>query len=210
MRLLALADLHGELGGIDGIPTEGYDVVVFVGDITNFGPVGLAREAVQKLKALGKPVLAAPGNCDPQEVVAVLEEERVNLHKKKTTIDGVSFFGLGGSNPTPFDTPFELSEEDIKKALEEQGGGDVLMVHAPPKGTVCDQIPGVGHVGSVAVRDAIEKFKPKIVVCGHIHEGMGTDRIGESVIVNPGELSKGNYAIVDLDGKVELHGAENE
>ena len=72
MKLLALADLHGELAGIEKLPKEGYDVVVFVGDVTNFGPVGLAREVIQKLKSLGKPVLVTPGNCDPREIEEIL------------------------------------------------------------------------------------------------------------------------------------------
>ena len=132
------------------------------------------------------------------------------MHKKKTIIDGISFFGLGGSNPTPFDTPFELSEDEIKKELESQGGGEVLLTHAPPKDTECDMLPDGAHVGSDAVREVIEEFKPKIVICGHIHEGMGTDKIGETIIVNPGEASKGSYALVDLAGPVTLHGGKNE
>lgn len=209
MKLLALADLHGELAGLDFLPKSGYDAVVFVGDVTDFGPAGLAREVVQKLKALGRPVLVTPGNCDPREVEGVLEEEGVNLHKKSTVINKIRFFGLGGSNPTPFDTPFELSEDEMKTALDAQGGGDVLLSHAPPKNTACDLLPGGLHVGSTAVREIIEKYQPKIVICGHVHEGVGVDKIGKSVIVNPGKMSEGCHAIVDLNGNVSLYNKVN-
>lgn len=205
MKLLALADLHGELAGLDFLPKGGYDAVVFVGDVTDFGPAGLAREVVRKLKALGKPVLVTPGNCDPREVERVLEEEGVNLHRKSTVINKIKFFGLGGSNPTPFDTPFELSETEMKKALETQGGGDVLLSHAPPKNTACDLLPNGMHVGSTAVREVIEEYRPKVVVCGHVHEAVGVDQIGSTIIVNPGLASKGCYAIIDLSGGVSLH-----
>jgi Icc-related predicted phosphoesterase len=55
---------------------------------------------------------------------------------------------------------------------------DVLICHGPPRG-VGD---GVGdparpdlqeHVGSTALRAAIKRVQPKLMVCGHIHSGYG-------------------------------------
>jgi Icc-related predicted phosphoesterase len=40
--------------------------------------------------------------------------------------------------------------------------------------------------GSVAVRDAIEKFKPMLGLHGHIHESQSVARIGRTTCINPG------------------------
>jgi Icc-related predicted phosphoesterase len=37
-----------------------------------------------------------------------------------------------------------------------------------------------------------------VVLCGHIHEARGEDRIGRSQIVNPGPVSAGHYAMVEI------------
>jgi hypothetical protein len=57
------------------------------------------------------------------------------------------------------------------------------------------------HVGSKAIHDFIKAFKPDLVVCGHIHEARGTDKIGETVMINPGQFPN-HYAIIDMSDKI--------
>ena len=52
------------------------------------------------------------------------------------------------------------------------------------------------HVGSTAVREFIEEAQPDICLCGHIHESRAVDRIGRTVVVNPGALAGGGYVLV--------------
>ncbi len=55
-------------------------------------------------------------------------------------------------------------------------------------------------------REIIRRFKPELVLCGHMHENQGRDRIGKSIIVNTGSVLENQYAIVDFDedkGKVK-------
>jgi hypothetical protein len=42
------------------------------------------------------------------------------------------------------------------------------------------------------------------VVCGHIHEGRGIDRVGGTTIVNCGLAHGGSYACVELTGRVQV------
>ena len=177
------------------------DVFVAAGDITNFGPVTYARDLFAGLPV---PVLAVPGNCDPREILPVLDEMGVNLHGRKATVAGRSFVGLGGSNPTPFGTPFELSEEEIGRTLDRtMERGAILVSHAPPNGFV-DVVRSGEHVGSVAVRRIVEEFRPPLVLCGHIHEGRGVAELGPTTIVNPGPAIEGCSALVDLDGDARV------
>jgi Icc-related predicted phosphoesterase len=56
-------------------------------------------------------------------------------------------------------------------------------------------------VGSAAVRRFIESRKPQVCVVGHIHEGRGVDRIGETLVLNAGALRDGGYVVVEDDGR---------
>jgi hypothetical protein len=64
--------------------------------------------------------------------------------------------------------------------------GCVLISHSPPKGAVDVDSRG-RSLGSVAVRDAVDRQEPLLVVCGHIHACAGQHiRLGRSVVVNAG------------------------
>jgi Icc-related predicted phosphoesterase len=64
--------------------------------------------------------------------------------------------------------------------------GAVLVLHSPPKGH-CDSNGGGGHFGSQALLEGIEEKRPRIAVCGHIHESWGCEsRIGETQVRNLG------------------------
>jgi hypothetical protein len=89
--------------------------------------------------------------------------------------------------PWFFDWAFNLDEPALERkwALIPQGT-DLLLVHGPPFG-YGDGIPeagGVRHEGSPSLLKRIEAIKPKLVVCGHIHEGRGQWRIGDTVLAN--------------------------
>jgi Icc-related predicted phosphoesterase len=62
----------------------------------------------------------------------------------------------------------------------------------------------VDYEGMKPVRDFIEKKEPDIVLCGHIHEAKGIDRIRGTVIVNPGPVRHGNCATASFDNKIEV------
>ena len=151
-----------------------------------------------------KPVIAIPGNCDPQTILKVLDNSKAtNLHNTSKRIGNITFIGLGGSNPTPFNTPFELQEDEIENDLErlvKEAENDtdsntiVLLTHAPPHGTV-DEIP-MGHVGSTAIKKFVGRVD--LIVCGHIHEARGVMKVGKTVVVNPGMILEGNGAIITI------------
>ena len=107
MRVLVVVDIHKSNDALDYtnkfIQKYNPDVLIIAGDITTFGPLEFAENFLSNLPDLK--TLALPGNCDPQEILSVLDKSKaVNLHGKKETIDGFTFIGLGGSNVTPFNT----------------------------------------------------------------------------------------------------------
>ncbi|KAF5418687.1 MAG: 3',5'-cyclic adenosine monophosphate phosphodiesterase CpdA [Candidatus Methanogaster sp.] len=213
MRLLAISDPHGDYTQIpllvhEAERTGNIDAVLIAGDITNFGPDELAYELLDLLEPLGCPVLAIPGNCDQRSILAILDASKaINLDGAVHTIENVTFAGIGGSNPTPFDTPFERSEDEIGVMLEDiliradRGGGTiVLLSHTPPKNTL-DRIPG-GNAGSDALEHAIGKVD--LIVCGHIHEDQGKMTRHGTIIVNVGQASQGQSAIITIDESIKV------
>lgn len=199
MRLLVVSDFHSSYQKVPEILSKAGkpDGTLLAGDLTEFGPAGKAKELLERLPT---PIMAVPGNCDPKDMVDFLRDNDVNLHESKRRIGGITFIGIGGSNPTPFNTPFELQESEIKstieRLLEGVSGPAVLVSHAPPKGAQ-DSIPGGIHVGSQSVADLAPKFAA--IVCGHIHEDRGVSKLGNTLVVNPGIASAGFAAVLTID-----------
>jgi hypothetical protein len=137
------------------------------------------------------------------------------LHGRGTVRDGVAIFGCGGSNITPFNTPIELSEDEIYTTLmagyeQVRGHRPLLMIcHTPPFETRCDRIVGGKAVGSTAARRFIEEVKPEVCISGHIHESAGVDTIGPTRVLNAGPFKGGGYIVVrgagqTLDAQLEF------
>ncbi len=104
----------------------------------------------------------------------------------------------GGSSVTIWATPWsnqfmnwafmkEPSElADVYAAIP--GGIDILVSHQPPFGygdRYADDSSGkVQHLGSRELLAAIDHVKPKLVICGHIHDGHGRYQYGGIPIYN--------------------------
>jgi Icc-related predicted phosphoesterase len=117
---------------------------------------------------------------------------------------------LGWSNPTPWDTPRETSEEELARMLSaaiarlDSTENAIFNIHVPPKDSTLDSCPRLdtsvwppapimrgGQVelfgaGSSAVAEAIKEYQPLVSLHGHIHESTGVAKIGRTVCINPG------------------------
>ena len=80
--------------------------------------------------------------------------------------------------------------------LEHLPQDPILLTHYPPLAETIDLADGV-HVGSPLLREMIDRHRPAYVFCGHTHSSQGIEAIGRTVVVNPGSLALGNYAIVN-------------
>lgn len=54
------------------------------------------------------------------------------------------------------------------------------------------------HLGSTIARKFCEKYQPLICVGGHIHEGKGKDKIGKTIVLNPG-FGQNAQILIDID-----------
>ena len=194
MKLLLFSDVHGDLDACRRLVDRADDVDVVVGA----GDFCVARRnlaaPIEALSAIDTPTALVPGNAETEDEIAEqlsaagwIDDVHV-LHGDGVTIEGVPFYGLGGGVPvTPFGPwSYDFSEAEARNLLADCPEGAVLVSHSPPKNAVDRDSKGK-HLGSTAVRTAIEQKSPVLTVCGHIHGSWGeTAEIGPTPVVNAG------------------------
>ncbi len=206
---IAFGDVHEHLANIHRIKElAGAAGVIVSGDLTNVGDQSRAARIVDAVRSINSRVYAQIGNMDTREVERYLEQAGINIHNRLIRLDRhVHLMGIGYSTPTPFSTPSEVDESQVRswlKSLAPQAGEAenlIFVTHTPPLGTRADLLRSGTNAGSRAVRNFIETVQPGVCVTGHIHEARSVDHIGNTVVINPGTLASGGYAEISFDGQ---------
>ncbi|HKC19690.1 MAG TPA: metallophosphoesterase [Candidatus Dormibacteraeota bacterium] len=183
------------------------------------------KMAAEKLRGTGVRIFVSPGNDDEMEVDDVVRKaEVVELGEGRVIeFDGFTMISTGWSNPTPWKTHREESEEqlgqriDAMASLITDASHAIFNLHCPPYRSGLDEAPAIDAdlrllhggralrpVGSTAVREVIEKRQPLLSLHGHIHESKGAVKIGKTLSINPGSAYEEGMlmgAIVQLDPK---------
>jgi uncharacterized protein len=165
------------------------------------------------------------GNDDIFEIDQLIESSPcvTFAEGKVLDLDGFSLISMGWTNPTPWDTFREAPEDELAAKIEAIAnqvpdmGRAIFNFHAPPYGTGLDEAPALDDnlrpmhggavmkpVGSVAVRNSINKHQPLLSVHGHIHESRGIKKMGRTLALNPGSVYGDGVlqgALIDLDLK---------
>lgn len=155
-------------------------------------------------------VYIMPGNDDISEIDEIIEQSECieNPNEKVIQItDDHEMAASAYSNITPWKCPRDIEEDELEAKLEKlisnvKNATNLIFVsHVPPYNTKIDLAPALTddlkyvtkggtivmiHVGSSAVRKIIEKYQPLVGLHGHIHESRGFDKIGKTMIFNPG------------------------
>jgi hypothetical protein len=185
-------------------------------------------ESAGEMRSLGVKCFIMPGNDDPPESVGIISKSDfvVNPEGECLMIDNHhEMISMGFSNPTPWKTPREVSEDELRNKIDTMSTkvkdmkSCVFNFHCPPYDSHLDTAPILdadmrpttsggsvmsGPVGSKAIREAIEKYQPMLGLHGHIHECAGESKIGRTVCANPGsEYQSGilRAYLVNIDEK---------
>jgi Icc-related predicted phosphoesterase len=166
--------------------------------------------AEERLGATGVKVFVTPGNDDRFVIDEVLSKSTFvqNPEGKVVNIDpDHEMISMGWSNPTPWNSPRETTEEDLEKKIEAMASkvkdmeNCIFNMHCPPKDTPLDPAPKITKdlkartsggqsemvsAGSSAVRRAITKYQPLLGLHGHIHESKAAAYLGRTLCLNPG------------------------
>jgi Icc-related predicted phosphoesterase len=208
MRFVCFGDIHMAFGAIARLAPvlRDADAAVLTGDLTTFGDPPDALRVVEAVRAHCPVVMAVTGNLDMATVIDDFRGRGISLHGTGRRFGALGVFGCGGSNITPMDTPTEFEEEELAAILEAahatvaDAPRTLMICHTPPYDTRLDRLMNGQPVGSPAVRAFIERRRPQVAVVGHIHEGRGVERIGDTLVLNAGALRDGGYVLVEDDG----------
>ena len=181
--------------------------------------------ADERLEGKGIRCVVSPANDDMFEIDPIIASAKnVELGEANTIpLDGFTLVSTGWANTTPWHTYRELEEPELRQRIDSLVADvsdpkrAIFNFHAPPYGSNLDNAPKLDAdmkyvsggqalipVGSKAVRESILAYGPPLSLHGHIHEGKGAVKLGQTLAVNPGSSYEDGVlqaAIVDLDEK---------
>jgi Icc-related predicted phosphoesterase len=190
-RIVCIADLHEHLVDIpacDLLLIAGDISFAFKGDVRSKHAflAGAFKEWLARVPA--EEVVLVAGNHD-QSIEAWGLPEGLRCHYLQD--EGIALFGLKlwGTPWQPwfhdwaFNAPRRHGEAFLASKFELiPADTDVVVAHGPPYGygdRTRDE-----HLGSTAMTETLERVRPRLMVCGHIHPAYGRYRLGETEIVN--------------------------
>lgn len=200
MRILAAGDIHGDTGLAERLAQkaqkERVDLVILCGDITRFDQS--TSNLIGPFVKRKKKVLLVPGNHDSFATADFLAQVYgvKNIHGYSLKFGEVGVCGCGGANIGVE----QLDEKEIYGLLKQ--GFDrikdlkkkIMVTHVHPSQTKMERFTQF-FPGSDGVRKAIDRFKPDLLLCSHVHEAEGIEeRIGNTTVINVGKSGK----IIDI------------
>lgn len=209
MRIVAISDTHGSHNQLN-LP-EG-DILCHSGDFSMLGKPNEIESFFEWLKIQSnkfKHIVFIAGNHDksfdfkfnppassdfkvdkPNWLKLMLLDLPSNvyyLENSEVIIDSIKFWGSPitpwfGGNYWAFN---QYRGDDIRKYWKEiPNDVDILLTHGPMAYKL-DYVPTKDdYAGCNDLRYYIELIKPKLHICGHIHEGYGIDGNEDTVFIN--------------------------
>jgi len=197
LKILAAGDIHGDSDLAKKLAIkaekENVDLVILCGDLTMNDQE--AHDIVGPFVKKKKKVLLIPGNHDTFATTEFLAEiyDVKDIHGYSVKYKDVGIFGAGGANIGPHSVLTEKELYDLLKKghdkvkyLKKQ----LMVTHVHPTGTLMEKFSDFVP-GSKGIKKAVEKFKPDILLCSHVHEAEGIEEmIGKTKVINVGKKGK--------------------
>ena len=160
------------------------------------------------------PVFLIPGNHDhvaeshpdwiewPGNIVRLLDGEGIEENGVGLAADGafefkgLKLWGIPWSSSYSRRSGFLCPDDELLKKFDAMPSNlDVLVLHGPPMFDGSESAPDKeagrtdAHFGNATIRAAVLAKKPRLAVCGHIHQGAHEPtKLGETIVVNVGRV----------------------
>lgn len=199
MRIFTISDIHDDFDLFAPEDLPDADVCVVAGDLTNWGvrrPQQLSA-ALRWIVQMGQqiPTLWIPGNHDigvgPNTFS--YQDDVTCILNQTVSVGGLTFHGVSLSPCYTFPELADMwdymtVDEDAEREAYSFEKVDVVVSHAPPYGVLDSGAWVVGrgqeNYGSPALADYIARHAPRLVICGHVHEGRGHACLGRTDVYN--------------------------
>lgn len=201
-KIIATSDLHGYLPDI-----EPCDLLLIAGDIcpieSDNRQLKAHDKATQEKWILhefaewcelqpAKRIVWCAGNHDFGPEMKGFKE-RVDegfpkwvtyLKSEVAVVDGLTIFAMPFTPNLP-SWAFYASHKAWQWLPEDiPGYTDILMLHSPPKGAMLDGGHPDWATPEPMFKEIVDRIDPKLVLCGHIHEGYGTVKFRDITFAN--------------------------
>ncbi|MGV8171930.1 MAG: metallophosphoesterase family protein [Candidatus Woesearchaeota archaeon] len=215
MRILSAGDLHGDSGLAkklaDKATKENVDLVILCGDLTEGDES--TNNLIGPFLKQGKKVVLVPGNHESVATADFLSKVYgvKNLHgygikifdpirdmhntsadKRHKDSKYVGLFGCSGVNIGIHQVTDKDAYDMLMKGHHyiEDAAVKIMVSHVHPAGTKMEKFTQFFE-GSKALRRAIDKLQPDIMLCSHVHEAEGLEeKIGKTRVINVGQKGK--------------------
>ena len=207
VEFIARTDIHGKFNYLRKLENirKNVELLIIAGDITHFGKIDDVIVFLDRAIEVFKTVLFIPGNCDPYETLNLntVKERAINIHGKLFKYKDYYFYGLGGSNITPFNTLIEFDDRYLKRMINKLDeltnnyDRTIVVTHAPPYATLDKTFIGL-RVGVRPYLEFLKKRYPIVWISGHVHEARGQIKLGRTLVINPGAFMRKYYSVIRL------------
>lgn len=182
-KIMFISDTHGLHNYIKDVYGElpNVDIIIHSGDFSRYGEFEESNEFLDwysKQNAKHKVLIA--GNHD---FIFQLEDRKnwllanhsdiTYLEDSFVNIDGIGIYGSPWSpifGMWAFMKQRNAELDEVWQKVPKDGSVDILVTHTPAYGRHDVSVRGNHHVGCEMLAVRMGEIKPKIHVCGHIHE----------------------------------------
>src|SRR6056297_872931 len=188
-KIMAVADIHGDKSLVKKFSKqandEEVDIVILPGDISWLEQS--LESLVGPFTKTGRDVLILPGNHEhftTTKFLSGLYKGTKDIHGGYFIKNNIGFFGVGNADAGPFFILEEEIEQLLNKSHEKVKYLDkkIMVTHMHPQESKSEDS---GFLGSENIRKAIDRFKPDILIHGHVHElGGAYEKIGNTKVFN--------------------------
>lgn len=193
MKIVCISDTHTKHKEV--ILPKG-DLLIQAGDLSW---VGSELQLIDFFKWFAKQnfkhKIFIAGNHDlmfernPIQAQSLIPKNIIYLEESSVTIEGIKIYGTP-ITPYFFNWAFNrYPGQDIEQHTRKiPNDTDILITHGPPCGILDANAKGE-HCGCPSMLSKIQEVKPKLLICGHIHEGYGRLQKEKSLYVNASLLN---------------------
>lgn len=208
MKFVIISDTHGQHKNLT-LPKG--DVIIHAGDISQRGKESEILDFLNWFKDLDfKYKIFIAGNHDfffeetsEKDIQKIIPENIIYLCDSGVEVENIKIWG-SPITPWFYDWAFNRLR-GAQIALHWQlipHDTDILITHGPVFGQL-DKTTRGENVGCEDLLYSIDKIKPKIHICGHIHEGYGQTTSSKTKFINASVLDE-KYALVNPPITFEL------
>jgi predicted phosphohydrolase len=195
VQFVTISDTHGQH---EKLRLPAGDVLIHAGDISSKGKEDEAEIFLDWFAAQPHPhKIFIAGNHDffferaqPEHIRNIIPPNIIYLNDSGITLNG---FRIWGSPISPwfFNWAFNRHRgEAIRKHWELiPAGTDILITHGPVHNILDTTLDGT-HAGCADLREKVLAIRPKVFICGHIHEAAGTLTEENILFINASVLNE--------------------